>query len=101
MATFQEPDDVDFVVEGGETDPEALRETAGFIKAYKQRPEYAEESRRAEEVLSRLGIRAEEYGIDDPGGQLEHWRRCAEDLTGHRPGESNGKPGNDGGSDSR
>jgi hypothetical protein len=93
MPTHEEPEDVDFIVSSGPADPDTAREVAEFIAAYRRRPEYAEESRRAHEILARLGIHPEDNGVADPGDLLEHWRRCVQDLTGHRPGEANGKPG--------
>ncbi len=91
MGRLQEPDDVDFVVEGGDSDPESIRQTIEFIKEYKQRPGYADEVREANKILESLKINSTEYGIPDPDALLEHWKKCVEDLTrDDHDGQANG-----------
>jgi hypothetical protein len=85
MGTLPEPDDVDFVVSGGDSGPESLRETAEFIERYKRRPEYRSEVERAKAILDSLGIDPTTYGMDDPLALLDHWRRCVEDLARDHP----------------
>ena len=91
MGRLPEPDDVDFVVEGGDSDPESVRETIEYVKEYKRRPEHAAEVEEAKRILESLKINSQDYGMDDPAALLEHWRRCVADLTrDDRNGQSNG-----------
>jgi hypothetical protein len=80
MGLMPEPDGVDFVVEGGDTDPESIRETIEFIKQYKQRPGYAEELREAKRILESLKANSKNYVELDPDALLEQWKRTAEEL---------------------
>jgi transcriptional regulator with XRE-family HTH domain len=54
--TLPEPDDVDFIVSGGDPDPRSLQDTINFIKEYRRRAEYPAEAREAREILDALGI---------------------------------------------
>jgi hypothetical protein len=92
-----EPDDVDFVVEGGDTDPESIQETIEYVKAYKSRPEHAEEVREAKRILESLGINTNDYGIPDPAELLAHWHRTVAELEGRG---LNGSPESEVGSES-
>lgn len=93
MGILPEPDDVDIVVSGGESTPEALRETAELIERLKRRPEHAAEVEEARKTLEALGITPETYGKDDPQALLAHWKRCVEDLTRNTPKPPNGQTG--------
>ena len=81
MGKLPEPDDVDFIVAGGDSDPKSLQETIDFIREYKDREEYAAEVQQAKTILDALGIDCREYGMDDPNALLDHWKRCVSDLT--------------------
>jgi len=81
MGKLREPDDVDFVVTGGDSDPKSLQETIDLIQEYKQRAEYAAEVQQAKTILDALGMDCKAYGMDDPEALLKHWKRCVSDLT--------------------
>jgi hypothetical protein len=85
MAKQPDPDDVDLIIDGRNTDPEALRETAADIAAYKARPEYAAEAARAQAILDSIPIEDRPLGRANPQELLEHWRRCVADWSGTRP----------------
>jgi hypothetical protein len=80
MGRLPEPDDVDIVVDGRNSDPESLRETTEYIKAYKSRPEYAEEVREAKRILDAFRLNSPNYTPPDPDALLEEWKRTAEEL---------------------
>ena len=86
-------DEVDIIVSDEGSTPDSLREAVEFIKEYKSRPEYAEESKEARAILDALRINSKDYGIDDPAVLLDHWRACVADLAREeKDGHSNGKP---------
>lgn len=92
MGRLPEPEDVDIIVSGTDSTADSLRATIEFIKAYKSREGYAEESKEARAILDALGIHPKDYRMDDPEQLLDHWRRCVADLTevernGKREGE--------------
>jgi len=92
MGRLPEPEDLDIVVDGRDSDPESLRETSEFIRAYKSRPEYADEIREARRILDAIKINSTDYGMTDPAALLEHWKRCVEDLTrDDQEGQANGE----------
>jgi hypothetical protein len=84
-----EPDDVDIVVDGRDSDPDSHRKTVEFIEEYKNRPEFAELSARAKLFLEELRANPKGYVIPDPDALLEQWKLCAEELK--RRG-ANGSP---------
>ena len=89
MGEIFEPDDVDFVVAGGDSDPASVQETIEYIKEYKRRPEHAEEVRKAKEILESLKLRFSDYGVGDPESLLEHWKRyVADPMEADRIGQS-------------
>lgn len=81
MPRLPEPDDVDIIVDGRESDPESIRDTIEYIKNYKNRPEYAAEREAARAIFDSVRINSKGQGMDDPEALLEHWRKCAADLT--------------------
>jgi hypothetical protein len=84
-----EPDDIDFVVAGHDSDPESIGATIEFVKALKSRPEHAEQVREALRTLESLGIDTSEFGIaDDPGGYLAQWQKTREALEQRKVPES-------------
>jgi hypothetical protein len=89
MARLPEPDDVDIVVEGGDTDPESIRQTIEFIEEYKRRPGHADKVRRAKRFLEDLRASSKGYVTPDPDALLEQWKANAEELK--RRG-ANGSP---------
>jgi hypothetical protein len=80
MGRLPEPDDVDIVVDGRDSDPASHQETIDFIKQYKQRPGYAEELREAKETLEALRINSPNYQAIDPAELLAQWQRTVEEI---------------------
>ena len=80
MGLLPETDDVDIVVDGRDSDPDSLKETAEFIKAYKSRPEYAEEVRKAREILDALRVNTKGYKFPDPAELLAQWHRTVAEI---------------------
>jgi hypothetical protein len=95
MGTLHEPDDVDFVVAGGDSSPESVREALEFIRKDKARPEYAAELQEAMRKLAAIGIDTTTFGTsEDPGGFREYWRRTVEELRDERQSGPNGRSAN-------
>jgi hypothetical protein len=91
MKPLPEPDDVDFIVSGGDSDPKSIQETIEFIRDYKSRPGYANEVEAANQLLATLGIDPEKYGMDDPKALLDHWKRCVDQLAKDSPNGPNSR----------
>ena len=85
MSKRPEPDDVDLFVGGVIPDADAVRETARFIKEYKERADYPAEVEEAERILAALGVQPSDYGTPDAAALLDHWRECVADLTKSAP----------------
>lgn len=91
MGRLTEPDDIDFIVSGGDPDPRSLQETIDFIQESRRRAEYQEEAREAKRILDAIGIRPGDHGMKDPAALLDHWRKCVADLTRDESEKSNGQ----------
>jgi hypothetical protein len=87
MGKISEPDDVDLFIGGVQPDAEASAVTARFIEEYKKRPDYHIEAEEAERILAGLGIKVQDYGMNDAQSLLVHWRRCVADLMKAEPGD--------------
>lgn len=93
MPSSHEPEGVDFVVERGPADPEAVLEVSAFLGDLKQQPGYEARLKDAYERLARLGMRpAARPGIDGPDPLLEHWERTVERLKKPEPAPSGVRP---------
>jgi hypothetical protein len=81
MSRLPEPDDVDIIVDGRNSDPDSIRETIEYIEEYKRRPGYAAEVEQAKRILDSLKLNSKGDPMPDPAALLDHWRRCVADLT--------------------
>lgn len=88
MGSLPESEDVDFFVEGGDSDPDSVRETVEFVKEYKRRPQHAAEVLEAKRILDSLKINSKDHGMEDPAALLEFWRRTVADLSRDGDGPS-------------
>ncbi len=92
MPTFREPDDVDFIVAGGDSSPESIQETIEFIRRDKARPGYEEEVAESKRLLESIGIDTVTYGLPDPQVTLERLKQIQEDARRMVREEAKGGP---------